>query len=374
MTHSTRYDVIIIGGGFYGLSIATYLAERLDLQRILVLEKDADFMQRASYNNQARIHNGYHYPRSLLTGLRSRVNLPTFVQEYPDAVVKNFDKYYAIAKTFSKISARQFEIFSDRIGAEVSSAPQSVKQLFDRTYIEDIFKVKEYAFDAYKLKRLLLERIERLNIDILPNSCVSKVGGHGKELIVELENGRSFVAGRVFNCTYSLINTINNKSMLPVVPLKHELVEMCLVDLPESLKGISVTVMDGPFFSFMPFPDRGLTTLSHVRYTPHSEWHDSETAVRDGHSYLSSGIKRISHYAQMKSDVVRYIPSFKDAEYADSLWEIKTVLPKSEGDDSRPILYKNNYGLEGYTIIMGGKIDNIYDVYDELDIMYGKAI
>ena len=30
---------------------------------------DADLMQRASYANQARVHNGYHYPRSLLTAL-----------------------------------------------------------------------------------------------------------------------------------------------------------------------------------------------------------------------------------------------------------------------------------------------------------------
>jgi hypothetical protein len=97
-----------------------------------------------------------------------------------------------------------------------------------------------------------------------------------------------------------------------------------------------------------------------------------EGHIRNGHDYLEHDITKITHFEQMKADVVRYMPVFKDVQYKDSLWEIKTVLPKSEGDDSRPILYKVNYGIEGYTVIMGGKIDNIYDVYKELDLMYGK--
>ncbi len=170
-----------------------------------------------------------------------------------------------------------------------------------------------------------------------------------------------------------MINKINKQSDLPIVPLKHELVEMCLVELPKEIENISVTVMDGPFFSFMPFPDRNLTTLSHVRYTPHSEWRDDDISVRNGHYYLDNEITKITHFEQMKADVKRYMPVFDKVEYRDSLWEVKTVLPKSEGDDSRPILYKTDYGIRGYTVIMGGKIDNIYDVYKELDIMYDKA-
>jgi L-2-hydroxyglutarate oxidase LhgO len=97
-----KYDAIIIGGGFYGLSISVYLTQVIGLKNVLVIEKDKDYMQRASYNNQARIHNGYHYPRSLLTGIRSRINLPIFVNDYPEAVVSDFDKFYAVAKAFSK--------------------------------------------------------------------------------------------------------------------------------------------------------------------------------------------------------------------------------------------------------------------------------
>jgi hypothetical protein len=103
--------------------------------------------------------------------------------------------------------------------------------------------------------------------------AVNKTARNTIKLVTE--SGKEFETNQVFNCTYSLINKVNVNSKIPTIPLKHELVEMCLVELPKGINDISVTVMDGPFFSFMPFPDRGLTTLSHVRYTPHSEWQDS---------------------------------------------------------------------------------------------------
>lgn len=372
MSPMGSYNVVIVGGGFYGLSIAIYLAEHLGVKKILVVEKDKDYLQRASYNNQARVHNGYHYPRSLLTGVRSRINFPDFVKDYSEAICSDFDKYYAVARNFSKVSAKQFRLFSERIGSDIVSAPECVKRLFNPYTIEDVFKVKEYAFDARVLKNVLLKRLERLDIELMNNTEVRRISkAPGGRVAVELGDGKQVLAKRVFNATYSMINQINLNSDLPIVPLKHELVEMCLVELPSELKDLSVTVMDGPFFSFMPFPDKGLSTLSHVRYTPHSEWHDSDDYVKHGHKYLDEEVSRISHYGQMKADVVRYMPVFKGATYKESLWEVKTVLPKSEGDDSRPILYKDNYGIDGYTVIMGGKIDNIYDVFKELDIIYG---
>jgi len=124
-------------------------------------------------------------------------------------------------------------------------------------------------------------------------------------------------------------------------------------------------VMCGPFFSFMPFPPLGVHTLSHVRYTPHSYWIDNNLEYHDTYKILSEAIKK-SHALQMLKDAQRYIPLLNKSRYIDSLWEIKTVLPSSEVDDSRPIMLKKDYGLPGLTCILGGKIDNIYDVFDEL--------
>jgi glycine/D-amino acid oxidase-like deaminating enzyme len=62
-----RHDAVVIGGGHYGLRIALHLWESWGLRDVLVLEAEPKLMSRASYANQARVHNGYHYPGSILT-------------------------------------------------------------------------------------------------------------------------------------------------------------------------------------------------------------------------------------------------------------------------------------------------------------------
>ncbi|MCI5763058.1 MAG: FAD-dependent oxidoreductase, partial [Actinobacillus porcinus] len=64
-------SAVIIGGGFYGVNIALYLSQYKNIKDIVILEKEAQLLSRASYVNQARIHNGYHYPRSFTTAYRS---------------------------------------------------------------------------------------------------------------------------------------------------------------------------------------------------------------------------------------------------------------------------------------------------------------
>lgn len=171
----------------------------------------------------------------------------------------------------------------------------------------------------------------------------------------------------VFNCTYSMINAVNVRSQLDVIPFKHEMTEMGLVELPPELRQCGVTVMCGPFFSFLPFPSRGCHSFSHVRYTPHYEWCD-----KDRHSYLNAhehfkNTDKKSAWGAMWRDAARYMPILKDAKHLDSIWEVKTILPRSESDDSRPILFRPNHGMQGYHCVMGGKIDNVYEAVNEID-------
>ena len=365
---------IIIGGGFYGLSIAIYLYEELGVRDILVIEKESNMMTRASYVNQARVHNGYHYPRSVLTGYRSAVNFPRFIDEYKSAIVNDFDKYYGVASKLSKINARQFYRFAEKIGADISDAPKDIQKLFNDKLVEKIFKVKEYAFNSHKLRDELERRIDHMpGIVIKSSELVEKIQ-HNSDTLSVLTNKGHYEADFVLNCTYASINKIHRASNLPLVKLKHEITEMCLVRLPKGLEKFSITMMDGPFFSIMPFPSKSLNTLSHVRYTPHESWVDDEStpALRqDPHKYLKSLNVR-SNYRQMYNDVIRFIPALRDMEYVESIVEVKTVLVKSEGDDSRPILFKANHGFKNYICIMGGKLDNIYDVFEELEKVYGN--
>jgi hypothetical protein len=66
----------------------------------------------------------------------------------------------------------------------------------------------------------------------------------------------------------------------------------------------------------------------------------------------------------MIKDASRFIPLLSESAYVDSMWEIKTLLPRSEVDDSRPILFRRDHGFEGLHCVMGSKIDNVYDMID----------
>jgi len=352
-----------------------YLSEYFALQghEVILIEKEDDFMQRASYVNQARVHNGYHYPRSILTALRSRVSLPRFYDEFKECIDDTFYKYYMISRLQSKVSAKQFEKFCHRIGAVCEPAPPKITDLVDSNYIESVFTTKEFAFDSNKLKKLMLDRIEDAGVTYKLNHKINSVTSKNNKLLVQVSSVNessemeTIEVNEVFNCSYAMINKILSDSSLEIIPLKHELTEMALVTVPDELKNSGITVMDGPFFSVMPFPARGLHSFSHVRYTPHYEWHDKDKDnYRDAHKHFDEINKR-SAFKYMIQDAKRYMPILSECKYEDSIWEVKTILPRSESNDSRPILFKPNHGLKGFHTIMGGKIDNVYDVVEVIE-------
>lgn len=363
------YDAVIIGGGFYGAAIAVYLAKQRGLKSILLVEREPALLMRASYNNQARVHNGYHYPRSFTTAYRSRVNLPKFVRDWPLAVKQDFTKLYAIARRNSKVTAKQFERFCREVGADIKPVDPLLRALFEPQLIEDVYLVQEYAFDTTQLASWAERELQECGVQIHYKTRVTQIskGMQAPLHVVTLtqQGEQELITCRyVFNCTYSGLNQFRGDFPGVSVGLKQEITEMALMQMPASLSGLGITVMDGPFFSMMPFPARELHTLSHVRYTPHLHWNDRSCI---------DPYEKLRHYAQatrvdrMVRDVGRYIPDVLKAKHVESLFEVKTVLVKSESDDGRPILFEKHAELPGCYSILGGKIDNIYDVLEKLD-------
>lgn len=361
-------DAVIIGGGFYGASIAIYLAKQRGLKRIVLVERESALLTRASYNNQARVHNGYHYPRSFTTAFRSRVNLPRFVHDWPEAVKQDFTKLYAIARRNSKVTAKQFVRFCKEIGAKIEPADQSLHQLFEQRLIEEVFLVEEYAFDSSILASWAEQELNECGVEMRLGACVKKIDNFNQllRIIVQDKEGceAEIVSRYVFNCTYSGLNQFAGDFPGTSTILKHEITEMTLMQAPPVLRNLGVTVMDGPFFSMMPFPARDLHTLSHVRYTPHNNWLDQpglDPYQRMESYHCETRVER------MMRDVSRYMPAIADAKYVESLFEVKTILVKNEGDDGRPILFERHNLMPNCYSILGGKIDNIYDVLEKLD-------
>lgn len=357
-----KYDCIVIGGGFFGCTLALFLKEYFD--DVLLLEQEDDILKRASLINQARVHMGYHYPRSLVTAFASMMNFPKFIVDFKKAIKDDFDKYYAISKVNSKVNSKQFYEIYKKLGAPIEIANVNIKNLFSKDLIDEVFKVKEFAFDAVILKNILLEKFEESKCELALNSKVESFKSKDDLIELNLENEENLQTKFLFNCTYSGINTLLKNSNLKLLNLKHELTEMPLIELPDELKKFSITVMDGPFFSIMPFPSKNLNTLSHVRYTVHGSWIDKEN-YQNGYEILKN-YKKNSNFIYMINDAKRYMPILNEAIYKESIFEIKTVQVKNEENDARPILFTKDYGIKNFSNIMGGKIDNIYEILDAI--------
>ena len=214
----------------------------------------------------------------------------------------SFTTVYAIARRLSKVNAQQFVRFCHRIGAEISDAPE-VADLFDESTVEASFVVNECAFDAGRLADLVSAQVAEAGVDVLLDTRANKVRADSeKSVVVECSGGGdSFElnARTVFNCTYSAANHLLEASGYPHVSLKHELTEIALVEVPAGFQNLGITVMDGPFFSVMPFPPSGGHSMTHVRYTPHATWSDrpGDPADPETLSARESSGKRLRAYA-----------------------------------------------------------------------------
>ena len=353
-------DYLIIGGGFYGCCLALYLRSISD--RVLVVEAADRLMTRASRVNQARIHTGFHYPRSALTAVKSMVLHQRFMQDFPEAVIDDFQMLYAIARRRSKVSANRFHRMFRDIGAPIQPASASQAALFDDDMIEAVFACHETAFDYSILANRLSARLASAGVEVRLSTELATLTDTQTGIVAGLSDGSEVTARYAFNITYSQVNAVLDKAELPHALLKHELTELALVTPPPELDGMGVTVMDGPFFSCMPYPAEDLYSLTHVRYTPHESWTDE---TRTGASrILSPEHLPQSRVAHMIRDGQRYLPSLAHARYEKSLFEVKTILVKNEHDDGRPILYQQKPADSRVVSILGGKIDNIYDLFD----------
>lgn len=342
-----------------------------------LFERETHFLSRASFVNQARVHGGYHYPRSVLTAMRARGLFTRFHREFSGAIGRPFVHLYAIARNQTQVGAREFEEFCRRIGAPLSPAPRDLAAAFDEHSVERVFVAEETVFDAHALADISLASALDSGVDFRVNTVVIAVEpGDVRRLRLHWKRGDTVGttdADWVINATYSSLNSLLISSQVPTLALTNELAEIVLVQPPERLRGLGVTVMDGPFWSCLPFPSLDAYSLTHVRYTPHERWASGCRREGADDEIPSSARARASHAPLMIRDAARYLPAMADARPTGSLFEIKTVLPRSDGDDSRPILVHQHVELPGLVSVLGGKIDSVYDVEDELRDLIAAA-
>ncbi|WP_324274269.1 hypothetical protein [Blastococcus brunescens] len=62
----------------------------------------------------------------------------------------------------------------------------------------------------------------------------------------------------------------------------------------------------------------------------------------------------------MMRDSVRYLPVLQGAVHRESIWGVKAVPARRDGDDARPIVMRKSGGGRVMSLL-GSKIDNIGD-------------
>tara|TARA_S200000501_G_C20868900_1_gene763344 strand:- start:4276 stop:5364 length:1089 start_codon:yes stop_codon:yes gene_type:complete len=355
-------DAIIIGGGFYGTSIAIFLAKSKYFKNIILIEKEKNIHLRASLNNQARVHMGYHYPRSFTTAFRSKFNLPKFLNEWDECIEKDYIHLYAISKLNSKTTSKQYEKFCRKIGIHLSEKKGYLTDLFNPRLIEKVYAAEEYVFNIKKIIKKTKKSLKKNKIKLFLETEVKSITKkHKNKVQIKIKRKdntfEKLNSKYIFNCTYSEINQFFNIK----TPLKHELTEVALVKVPKELKNLGITIMDGPFFSLMPFPSKNLHSLTHVRYTPHTSW------TNDNYKKINIKYQKQTKINRMIRDSKRYLPIIEKSDYLESFYEIKTVSMNNENDDGRPIIFEKNDINPKIFTILGGKIDNIYDIFSKLE-------
>lgn len=374
MSKPITYDFLIVGGGLFGVYAALYLAR--NECSVALVEMEDELLKKASIVNQARLHSGYHYPRSVATARMSDDHKERFIAEHRPFVLFDFEKYYAIDKYGSFTDAGQFERFCDFIGIRRERVRAHPWFNFDR--IEALYATTEYTFDPVLIAQHYRTQVEaHPGIHIHKSSKIVEAGAAGGRWELTIENRHDgtrshLAAAQVVNATYSGSNAVNRLFGLSDINLMHEISEIAFVSSPQ-VSRIGLTVMDGQFGSIMPYGLSGLLSLSSVAYTHHKVSYDNlpsfncqavNTACRPdlpGNCNFCPA-KPPSNAGKMMAQIKHYFHPDVQLHYFFSLFTIKSKLKASYIDDGRPTEISALSENPPYYCIFAGKINSIYEI------------
>ncbi len=380
MKQGKKYDKIMIGAGLYGL-YAAYFCARCG-QHVLVLEcEDAPF-KRATYINQARVHQGYHYPRSLSTAMKSAGYFARFNKDYGFCINREFQKVYATSSEYSWSDGEQFMKFCE--AAQIPCEELNPGKFFKEGMCDGAFLTREYTYDAMILRDFFMEKLAEMEslVEIHFNAVIERIekAQDVYELYVREKDSDTLAeyrTGFVLNATYASTNQILDLLGYDKFGIKYELCEIILCDVDDRLKEYGFTVMDGPFFSIMPFGKTGLHSLTSVTFTPHATSYDAvpqfSCQADSGGTCSGSRLgncndcmaRPATAFPYMANLARKYLREEYGFAYRDSLFSMKPILMSSEIDDSRPTVVRTYSTDPTFVGVLSGKINTVYDL-DEI--------
>ena len=207
------------------------------------------------------------------------------------------------------------------------------------------------------------------------NTYIESVRIENSEYVIELNQGEVLKTKLVINTSYASVNQVNELFDLPKYNIKYELCEVEIGKTHDKLKNIAITVMDGPFFSIMPFGKTNTHSLTSVNHTPHEtcykELPEFECQKRSeicNNLHLDNcnncKYKPETKIEEMLSVYNKYLKEEYEFQYEKSLFAVKPILLSSEDDDSRPTIITKHREAPTFISCLSGKFNTMY-LFDE---------
>ncbi|MGX1308041.1 glycine/D-amino acid oxidase-like deaminating enzyme [Amorphus suaedae] len=362
ISSSSPRDIAVIGCGIFGATAALRLSEAG--YRVDVYERNAAPLQGASFNNQNRLHLGFHYPRDLETARQCVRGFTRFVETFPDCILDGFPNGYFIARDGSQTTPEDYLAFCRALGVpfteiDVAAFPVEVANVALGV------TCGEFVYDCSILRDLVIARLAASSVRLhvqTPVIALERLSDGSIACTTSRGETRTYAA--VVNCGYADINRLTETLGFETTESQYEYTAVPIIEADFETAG--VTIMDGPFMTVLPFGKSGRYLLYHVRHTV------LETAV--GHQVPEAWlVPETSPFAQadqqalyerMRQDCLRFVPGLQSARLVGFLKGPRMVLAKRDDTDARPSIV--NALASNYLTVFSGKIDHCMWVADDV--------
>lgn len=326
-----KWKIAVAGAGIYGTTIATRLAERGHDVRLF---DPLGILHAASAINQYRIHSGYHYPRSPETIRETLEARAEFTATFAPAVVRNSHHYYAIPKIGSVTSPKLFEQVMTKFGIAFTPC---LPEWMDFGFIDKCYKVEESIYDPDILKDIVTARLQSLKVPFVQRSFTS-----------DMKTDYDWVVW----ATYGL-----GPSRGIFKAAKYQVAEKILIELPKSLRHLSLVVVDGPFTAFDPYGSSIRSLFGSAKLTNHWTTTDPTEAIPEPYASLMNRPEwepvSFTRFDAMRKDSALAVPESIDAKYVGSRFTIR-VVENNPKEDRRTLYVQEGAPRELH--IFSGKV------------------
>jgi len=319
--------ICIIGGGWVGCHLAIKFRNDHDVS---IYEKNVKLFEETSFNNQNRLHLGYHYARSYRTRKLCYDTFQKFLNEYGFLTKSIINNWYCVDNKKSIIDYRTYlQIFNDYQHDEVDNIFKNV---------EGIINTKEKQIDFKSAYNYFNNELNSIHIQ--------------KEILKKDLKALSKKYDMVIDCTN---NHLEHKYK------KNSFFETTVSYIYEKIKETpfdAITMVDGPFFSIYPYKNN-LYTITDVEFTPLKTFKTSKP-IKKYNEAISKTKFLLNNSKNIEKKILKYYPEFLESFRYNGYFLSTKSKTVNSSDDRYPIINKNKNIYYCFT----GKIQGIFIIED----------